>query len=279
MSLNRSIDAGKLVCLDCGSQNICYSSKDREFVFDVTTTEVRSQILNSIQDKILQYEKEISGLDTEVEGCQRQINTLMRDEPVSYTDVIIYNSEYATVADIDNKISSVDKELAEKQAELASINSVLTGNVQERKRIESNLISQMNRFRVKIGGSNSKEYDELFTKHGHPYSGSEETEFLLSRLYAYVEVLNHQYPIIVDSSRAEDLSTPRERASLELFRYIKNQVIFTTTIKEEEKGKYENIGWLNAIDYSRHETYKLLATRDLEEFKEYMRSFAIVLGL
>lgn len=69
----------------------------------------------------------------------------------------------------------------------------------------------MNKIHRKLGNNDgSPDYSDLFTTDGKPYSGSEATEFLMARIYALVDCLHHQLPILVDSFRAEELSTGRE---------------------------------------------------------------------
>lgn len=57
---------------------------------------------------------------------------------------------------------------------------------------------------------------QMTTPKDKTYSGSEATEFHLARMYAFVNVLHHDFPIIVDSFRAEDLSSDREMRVLQI---------------------------------------------------------------
>lgn len=50
-SLNRTIPTGELHCLDCDSKNIGYTTSDSMYTFDVSTVEVRNQIIESIEEK------------------------------------------------------------------------------------------------------------------------------------------------------------------------------------------------------------------------------------
>ena len=51
-SLNRTMKTGQISCMDCGSTHIAYESADSEFSFDISTSKMRTQILNSVQEKI-----------------------------------------------------------------------------------------------------------------------------------------------------------------------------------------------------------------------------------
>lgn len=75
-------------------------------------------------------------------------------------------------------------------------------------------------------------------------------------------------PVIVDSFRAEDLSTEKELIVLDLFSKLDIQVIFTTTLKTEEVGKYDDMKVINHIDYSNHTASKILSINYLEEFQK-----------
>ena len=56
-------------------------------------------------------------------------------------------------------------------------------------------------------------------------------------------------------------------------------MIFTTTVKKEEgRKKYENDSRLNAIDYSGHETDRILCKSYNDEFAAKVGEFGIVLG-
>ena len=118
-------------------------------------------------------------------------------------------------------------------------------------------------------------FDGLFTKRDETYSGSEATVFHLVKLYAIYKVLGHTYPIVVDSFRAEDLSTPKEAIVIDLYSSIPNQVIFTTTLKTEELGKYDEMQNVHHIDYKDHIASKMLTSDYLSEFKQIMSSLSI----
>ena len=89
------------------------------------------------------------------------------------------------------------------------------------------------------------------------------------------KVFNHDYPIIVDSFRAEDLSTEKEERVLKVFNQIPNQKIFTTTLKKEEENKYLQYRFINVIDYSEVQAYKLLNKKDISEFKSKLSELSI----
>ena len=119
------------------------------------------------------------------------------------------------------------------------------------------------------------EIKSLFTKKTETHSGSEATVFYISKLLALQKVLGHDFPIIIDSFRAEDLSSVKENKVLELFNRINNQFIITTTLKKEEIGKYSANAMINNIDYQCHIPGKLLSEENNAEFHKKILSFGI----
>ena len=101
------------------------------------------------------------------------------------------------------------------------------------------------------------------------------TIFHLARLYALCKVLKHDYPIIVDSFRAEDLSTVKENIVIDLYKELSNQIIFTTTLKAEELGKYDLRVDIHHIDYKDHAPSKMLSTEYVGEFCTLLKSLSI----
>lgn len=119
----------------------------------------------------------------------------------------------------------------------------------------------MNELYHQIDPDGNLTYTSLFTQRNEVYSGSEATVFHLVKLFALQQVLRHNFPIIVDSFRAEDLSTGKEKTVLEISKSINNQVILTTTLKHEELGKYDY-----HINYISHIPSKILDGRYVADF-------------
>ena len=119
---------------------------------------------------------------------------------------------------------------------------------------------------------------DIFTSKGKTYSGSEATEFHMARMYAYQKILKHNYPIVIDSFRTEDLSSDRERRALNLFADIPNQIILTTTLKEEEENKYRKIKNVTNIDFSTHITNHMLSEEYVDIFLREAESMLVMIG-
>lgn len=276
-SLNRSIHTGKITCLDCGSNNISYESSDAEFSFDLSTSEMRSQILNSIQEKIEIYQEEIERLTIEINLCQEDFNNFMSDEDISIDSLLIMKNNLEDALEPDKQITKLENDilvLKEKLQEKQTLNSV---DKKKRNDLFKMIIQEMNRIYQFINLNTNNVYHDIFTNKDKIYSGSEATEFHIARILSFQKILNHDYPIIIDSFRAEDLSSDREDKVIELFKTLTNQIILTTTLKNEEIGKYDSKDGIHHIDYSNHKTYHMLSEKYLTEFLDIAKDLLIEL--
>lgn len=275
-SLNRSISTGELHCLDCSSTHIAYSfAKSDSYTFDVSTSEVRSQIINSIEEKIASYSEEIERFTAEINIQQEHLQKMLKDEDISLESVLIYKEDIIDAAGVESKISSIEEEISELTDAIKANDTDFDNKVQEQKELMSQILIEMNNAYKKIDQTGKLVFDNIFTTRSEVFSGSEATEFQLVKLYAFGKVLKHPFPIIVDSFRAEDLSTDREQRVIDLFNELNNQVIFTTTLKKEEIGKYDNMSDINHIDYSSHIPNKILTPNALDDFLELTKSLML----
>ncbi|WP_197696943.1 hypothetical protein [Clostridium cochlearium] len=64
---------------------------------------------------------------------------------------------------------------------------------------------------------------------------------------------------------------------MDLFNELENQKIFTTTLKSEELNKYENISYINNIDYTSHKPSKMLSKDFNIKFKKLLADLSIKL--
>src|SRR4030095_12142597 len=96
------------------------------------------------------------------------------------------------------------------------------------------ITDMMNSTYDKIDPFGNLSFESLFTKNNQIFSGSEATVYHLVKLYSIAKNLQYNLPVIVDSFRAEDLSTEKESIVLGIFSKLGVQVIFTTTLKSEE---------------------------------------------
>lgn len=276
-SLNRSMKVGQISCMDCGSNHISYESAEAEFSFDISTATMRTQIINSIEEKIETYSEEIDRLNAEITIQQKKMNDVLETEDFSLEELLIAKinldgtqDDDARLNDVINEIESIDR-----QVDLVSEKNKNIG--EESKALIEQIVDEMNAFDTYIDPSITNKYKEIFTSKYKTHSGSEGTQFHLARMYAFAKVLGHEYPIVIDSFRAEDLSTEREKRVLEKFSELENQIILTTTLKKEENLKYETLGGINGIDYSDHQNYKILQESYVDKFMQKLNSMSIQL--
>ena len=275
-SLNRNIKVGELRCMDCDSNHIAYKGTSKsKYSFDISTPLMRKQIIESINEKISDFTEEIKKLDFEIQKQQEELNSLMDNEDITIENIVAYKMGYKSVADIEQTIDDIDKELEQYECTLKVGKSFSDEAKEERENFYGRFMSLMNEKKKQIDIESEKEYEDIFTKRGTVVSGSEETVFYVSKLLASVEMTDHDCPIIMDSFRAEDLSTDKEKRVLELFGELRNQCILTTTLKTEEIGKYDDMKNVNIVDYSSHRTNKILNQYDLEEFKKLLQNMYI----
>ena len=133
----------------------------------------------------------------------------------------------------------------------------------------------MNTFYEKVDPHGTLVFDDLFSKRKSVYSGSEETEFYLSKLYAIAKALGHNYPIMMDYFRDGELSSEKEEVVLTTFGEFKNQIIFTATLKTEEMGKYKGRKKIKAIDYSPNVDSHILSGKYSRKFKTIMKAMMV----
>lgn len=277
-SLNRNIKVGELRCMDCDSTHIAYKgTRKSKYSFDVSTPLMRKQIIESINEKISDFVEEIKKLDFEIQNLQDELNSLMNNEDITIENIVAYKTGFKSVEDIEQIIDDIDKELEQYEGTLKEGINFSDESKEEREEFYGRFMSSMNEKKKQIDIDGEKEYDDIFTKRGTVVSGSEETVFYVSKLLASAEMTGHNCPIIMDSFRAEDLSTDKEKRALELFAELSNQCILTTTLKTEEIGKYDTMKNVHIIDYSAHKTNKLLNQNDLERFKQLLQNMYIEL--
>ena len=275
-SLNRTMESGELRCMDCNSTNISFSSsKKNAYAFDVSSVDMRNEIIASINEKIEAYTEEINKLASQINTAQDELQTLMNDEAISLEAIVAYKQDIFSASDAEVKIKEIDLETENLKNQLKISAETTHSKKEQQLAILIAILNEMNVVYEAIDPNGNLHFDDLFTKKDEVYSGSEATIFHLSRLYALSKVLNHNYPIVVDSFRAEDLSTSKENIVLDLYKELPNQVIFTTTLKLEELGKYDTRTDIHHIDYKDHAPSKMLSEVYVNEFCELLSSLSI----
>ena len=170
----------------------------------------------------------------------------------------------------EEEITKLENLLKQKQQINADISN------KQKETYESLIMCMIDAYKT-IDPSGTLEINNIFTPSKQVFSGSEETIFYLIKLYSIAVITKHQFPIVVDSFRAEDLSTQKEDNVLALFERIDNQKIFTTTLKQEEVAteKYKNNKAIHGIDFSSIAPSKILSEKYVPELREILAIFAI----
>lgn len=275
-SLNRNIEVGELRCMDCDSSNIAYKGKGKfTYSFDVSSPEMRANIISSIQEKIGDIEEEIKRYDFEIQELQSELNKLLNDDEITIENIVAYKSGFRNAEEIEEAVRNLDEEIKQCENELSLGVSLADNGNQERELFYQEFMKAMNAAKKRIDPESDNNYDGMFTKRGSVISGSEETVFYVSRLLAAVEMIEHECPIVMDSFRAEDLSTDKETRVLNELLSLHNQCILTTTLKAEEKGKYDTFEGIHVLDYTNHRTNKILGQEHLEAFRELLHALHI----
>ncbi len=275
-SLNRTMESGELRCMDCDSTNISFSSsKKNAYAFDVSSIDMRNEIIASINEKIESYNEEINKLMVQISTAQDELQTLMEDESISLEAIVAYKQDIFSASDAETKIKEIDSEIEDLKNQLKISSGTTQSKKEQQLAVLATILKEMNSVYKTIDPNGNLYFDDLFTKKDEVYSGSEATIFHLTRLYALSKILKHDFPIVVDSFRAEDLSTSKENIVLELYKELSNQVIFTTTLKLEEMGKYDSRTDIHHIDYKGHAPSKMLSEDYVDEFCKILSSLSI----
>ena len=274
-SLNRSDVSGSLYCIDCGSDRIGYRSGDKSYTFDITDLEMRRNIKESIQDKIASYDEEVQVCNQQLNDLQRQLQVLLKEEDLNLETVLMYKDDIVDAAEDDTRLVEIDNEIKRLKASLTLNNKKSQNDAQQRDELKKVIVSLMNSFYKKVDPNGTLIFDDIFAKRNSTYSGSEGTEFFLSRLYALALSLKHQYPIMMDYFRDGELSSEKEEIVLKEFALFKNQIIFTATLKDEELGKYEKKRGIKAINYSDNTDSHILDVRFNRKFRNILKAMMI----
>ncbi|MQR93634.1 hypothetical protein [Fictibacillus phosphorivorans] len=275
-SLNRTISGGELRCMDCNSTHIGFSASiESSYTFDVSTPEIRSQIISSIIEKIASYQEDIDRYTIEINNCQVEMESLLSSEEITLEVLIAFKQDLYNASDAEARIKEIDGKIKSLEDSISVSLNISDHLLKKQHQLLKDIVSNMNFIYKQIDPLGNLVFNSLFTKRNQVFSGSEATEFHLVKLISLAKVFKYNLPLVVDSFRAEDLSTEKEEVVLKLFSELGLQIIFTTTLKTEELGKYKNQPFINNIDYSSHKPSKILNPSYLPEFKQLISKLAI----
>jgi len=276
-SLNRSLKEGKVKCADCNSTNIIFSNID--FEFDVSNKYVRDSILLSIDENIKLKEEIVIEFDSIIVREQKELKKILNTSSPELSNYILFENEIRDSSEIDELVSQLRLQKLEIERKIKAINQGFESNKDLQKKSFDKIIFEIGRIYKSIDPSGTLEIDNLFTKANETFSGSEEQEFYFSKLVALNNILNHDFPIIIDSFREGELSTGKEEKMINEFIKINKQVILTSTLKREEYStdKYKNFLGVNIMDYSSFQDGKLLQKENLPDFLKIIQKFPITI--
>ncbi len=276
-SLNRNLKAGKVKCSDCGSSKVIFSNDD--FEFDVSNQYIRNNIIESIRENIKLKEEVIMELDGIIEKEQIEINKLLKTPNPEFSNYILFEAEIRDSIEIDSSVTVLRNELNEIENNIKNISNSIEYNKLQQEELLEKIISEIIRLYRLIDPKGTMLINGLFTKTNETFSGSEEQEFYFCKIVALNNILEHKYPIIIDSFREGELSTAKEEKMIEEFVKLNKQVILTSTLKREEYSadKYLSFQDVNTLDYSKLEDSKLLQKEHLEKFLKTIEKFPIEL--
>ncbi|MDR0229893.1 MAG: hypothetical protein LBI72_12645 [Flavobacteriaceae bacterium] len=274
-SLNRSLNEGKVKCLDCGSNKIVFTNDN--FEFEVSNNYVRKNIIESITNTITIKSEIIDELNDNINKELIQINKLLESSTPEVKNYILFQDEITDSKDVDQIVSGLQKELKEIEKKLQNNEIKITSNKDLQKSILSNIILEMKNYYSKIDPQGLLVFEDLFTKAGETYSGSEGQEYYFCKLMSLNKILLHKFPIIIDSFREGELSSSKETSMLNEYIKLDKQVILTSTLKDEEydADKYYKFKNLNVIDYSMLADSKILQSNFVPKFKKILDKFNI----
>lgn len=279
-SLNRELKTGSIVCLDCGSKAIGYSMPESNVAFDITTQDMRQEILRTLDYKIDDYVGEVERLEKEIRELQIRFNALAETREISLIDIISVKDDYGNLEEMDRELTAIIDEIEDIDKKLEFSKNVDAELRKDRNDFMRKVLISMNHLREVVNdGIETEDYDDLFTTNNKPYTGSEATEFYLARVYSLAKHVKHQLPIVIDSFRAEELSTRREDLALPLYEELQNQVILSATLKGQEAGKYDERTDVHSIDFSGYAVNHLLSEDYVEQFMRKLESFNVKLNV
>lgn len=238
---------------------------------------MRSQIIASIEERISAYTEEIEKYDFGISSMQQRIEEIMQDEDITIENIVAYKNGFSSIAEIEEKVQKLDEAIDDIKQKVKAGKKQTEDSKKAQQDFYEAIVEEMNQVKGKIDIESKQLYDDLFTKRGSVVSGSEETVYYIARLISIAKLTKHSCPIIMDSFRAEDLSTEKEERVLALLSELKRQCILTTTLKAEEKDKYVKMAGINAIDYTGHHSNKILGTEGLPAFIKLLSGLGISL--
>ena len=265
-----------MYCKNCNEKIIVYKASN-DIVFDVSTAQMRNEILKNLKTRNSEYTNEVLEIEEKITTLQNQVQELLNKEEMKSVNLILFRDDLIKDLEYDKQLLNLSNDLEQKKIVFDDYVNKIEKNTKEQKKCEEELKAEMSKYYQRFENSDTSEINEIFTKASETYSGSENTIFFVSRLLAILKVSNHFYPLLIDGFREGEVSTSIEKEMMDTFKNIGNQIILTATFKEEEYHKYDSDELINKIDYSNVPSKKLLQIEYVGELRTILNSFAIKL--
>lgn len=278
-SLNRELESGELICLECGSNNIVYNSIGSSIKFEISDSDIRNEIKKTIENRIQICLENILDLDAQIVIKKQELSKLMEDDDVNLENLIFYKNEIVNASTIDKQIFDIEQKILGLKDKIKTYQTTNNNNKNSRNEIYNRFIENMNYFYTSSEPDDPLIINEIFTKNDVNYSGSQGALYLMSRIYACSKLLDINFPIIIDHFRGGELSSLKEDNIIKLFNSLNKQIIFTCTLKNEEYDKYTNNEQINEISFNNVEKFNLLQERDNEVFRNLLKLFSININI
>lgn len=272
-SLNRELEVGNVECGDCGSKKVIYGNRD--FTFEVTNQDIRSEVTATIKSEIALKDEIILEIAREINNDQLLMARELEILPKDIKTIMLKHEEILTDAQIGNQLSKLNIQLEANQKALENASEKEGSSKTKKTSLVQEIIDRMQAIYHEMDPEGGLQLDGIFSKRGVVYSGSEGQEFYFSKIVAFKELLQHPFPIIIDSFRDGELSTAKETYALQKLEQVPGQKILSSTLKlqEYQSNIYTKFKNINAIDYSSNLTSRILNSYDIEEFKSIVLSF------
>lgn len=273
--LSRTVSEGTIYCLDCKSANIGFQLPKEGISFEVSDGDTQKQILRNIDKRIEVLIEDIQKVDADIIEAQGLLGELLDDPEITMENLIFSKKDILDARPIDEEIMSLDEDLKVLSGKLLQTKNAEVSNAQSKDNFLRDLTKLLNSTFHELNYDGNAKDVELFTSRGEVVSGSESAVFFLAKLYTIQRMINHNHPIIIDDFREKELATAKERIALELYKNLPNQVIFTCTLKVEETSKYDDLKYVNQVDYTLFPDSHIMNQNDVLKLREVLSSLAI----
>lgn len=276
-SLNKQLKTGEIRCQDCGSRNVIYSNGDLSF--ELTNDLVRKNIIQSICESIRLYNAQILEFQQMIDAKQIELNEKMKKLPVPIANILIYTDTIKSYEEDEKHLSELYDKKAFLEAEIESEQRIQDVNANMQFETKETILASMNSFYKLVDPDGTQEFKDFFATRNMTFSGSEEQEYYFSRTLAIFWCLRHDFPIIMDCFRKGELSTKKENMMIEEYQKTNQQVILSSTLKDEEYSsgtKYYSVTGVTAINYEPNPNSHILQEGNCEAFMELVSSFGII---